>query len=251
MLLEQISKDDMKKYIKQYYNYAKEYLKIDKAPKLKFIEDEKNSDDFLGKTGYYNPENMTIHLYITNRHPKDIVRSFAHELIHHYQNLNEKLPKEIMHKTQEVDYASKDMHLRDMEREAFEKGNMMFRDWTDSLKKNRSLKELKMAKKEKVEFDKNKADVNDNGEVEGWEEARAKAIAKSQKNKNLKDTEETEEQNESLSKTKQRKMQEQSELEATDPRFKQLFTEKERLMNDHKTKREEIIFNELMKRFIK
>lgn len=243
MLLEQISKNDMKKYIKEYYNYAKEYLKIDKAPKLKFVEDEKNADDFLGKTGYYNPENMTIHLYVTNRHPKDIVRSFAHELIHHYQNLNEKLPKEILHKTQEIDYASKDMHLRDMEREAFEKGNMMFRDWTDSLKKNKSLKESKMAKKEKVKFDKEKADVNDNNKIEGWEEARAKAIANSMED-------EGSEEDEVVSKTKQRKVEEQKDLESTDSRFKKFFEEKPRVMNDYKSQREEIIYNELMKRFL-
>ena len=34
---------------------------------------------------------MAIVLYTEGRHPKDVVRSFAHEMIHHIQNLEDRL----------------------------------------------------------------------------------------------------------------------------------------------------------------
>jgi hypothetical protein len=43
-------------------------------------------DNILGQTAYYNPSSMTIVLFITDRHPKDICRSFSHELVHRHQN---------------------------------------------------------------------------------------------------------------------------------------------------------------------
>ena len=48
-------------------------------------------------------------------------------------------------------YAQKDEHLREMERQAYEQGNLVFRDWEDSIKGtiyNESLQ--KGAKKENV-----------------------------------------------------------------------------------------------------
>ncbi len=104
LLLEKISKQEIKKHIKDFYKYAKKRLDIDKSPKIKFVKDPDNAEDFFGKTGFYDPESMTINLFITDRHAKDIVRSFAHELIHHYQNLNEKLPAETMKKTHDIDW---------------------------------------------------------------------------------------------------------------------------------------------------
>ena len=43
--------------------------------------------NLLGKTAYYDPNTQTIVLFTEGRHPKDIVRSFAHEMVHHVQNL--------------------------------------------------------------------------------------------------------------------------------------------------------------------
>jgi hypothetical protein len=245
LLTEEISKEEMKKHIKDYYKYAKKHLDIDKAPKLKFVKDDKNADDFFGKTGFYEPSTMTINLYVTNRHAKDIVRSFAHELIHHYQNLNERLPDETMAKTHDVDYASKNKDLRDMEREAFEKGNMMFRDWTDSKKKkrgktmNESKKKMKTKKKfpKKMSMDQAKekgippeADVTGDGSIEGWEAGKSAAIQ---------------------SKTKARKMEESKDLQSADSRLAKVLEPQTRVLDEKFKKREEIIYNELMRRFIK
>jgi hypothetical protein len=102
-----------------------------KPPELFFKNDAINAKDPLGKTAFYNPENMSITLYITNRHPKDVMRSLSHELVHHTQNCQGKLDS-----VGEMGegYAQNNEHLREMEREAYEIGNMCFRDWEDSLK---------------------------------------------------------------------------------------------------------------------
>ena len=101
---------------------------IEPLPSLEFIDDDQsNAEDFLGKTAYYNPNTQTIALYTYGRHPKDIARSYAHEMIHHIQNLEGRLRDITTTNTQEDDY------LNDIEAEANLKGTMTFRNWTDSL----------------------------------------------------------------------------------------------------------------------
>ena len=103
-------------------------MNIEPLPKLEFIEDDReNASKFLGKTAYYDPNTQTIVLYTEGRHPKDITRSYAHEMIHHIQNLEGRLGDIQTTNTQEDD------HLNDIEAEANLKGTMTFRNWTDSL----------------------------------------------------------------------------------------------------------------------
>jgi hypothetical protein len=88
----------------------------------------------LGKTGYYNPETDEIVIFVDKRHPKDILRSLSHELIHHSQNCRGDLNPEIAGETT-PGYAQTNAHMRDMESEAYKLGNgLYFRDWEDSLK---------------------------------------------------------------------------------------------------------------------
>jgi hypothetical protein len=104
-------------------------MNIKPLPKIKVIkDDEENASNLLGKTAYYNPNEKSITLYTMNRHPKDILRSFAHEMIHHEQNLNGKLNNITTQNTNE------DGDLPEIEKEAYEKGNMMLRNWEDSIK---------------------------------------------------------------------------------------------------------------------
>jgi hypothetical protein len=104
-------------------------MNIKPLPKIKVISDDKdNASNLLGKTAYYNPADKSITLYTMDRHPKDILRSFSHEMVHHEQNLNGKLNNIKTTNTNE------DGALPEIEREAYEKGNMMLRNWEDSLK---------------------------------------------------------------------------------------------------------------------
>jgi hypothetical protein len=104
-------------------------MNIHPLPKVKFIKDDaENANNFFGKTAYYDPNNRVIVLYTMNRHPKDVMRSFAHEMIHHMQNCEDRL-QDIS-----TDNTNEDGALPEIEREAYEKGNMTFRNWEDSIK---------------------------------------------------------------------------------------------------------------------
>ena len=104
-------------------------MNISPLPKLKFIDNDKeNAGELLGKTAYYNPLEKSITLYTLNRHPKDILRSYAHEMVHHVQNLENRLNNINTTNTNE------DGALPEIEKEAYEKGNMMLRNWEDNIK---------------------------------------------------------------------------------------------------------------------
>jgi nicotinamide mononucleotide adenylyltransferase len=104
-------------------------MNIKPLPKIKVIDnDAENASNLLGKTAYYNPADKSITLFTMNRHPKDILRSFAHEMVHHEQNLDGRLNNIATQNTNE------DGDLPEIEREAYEKGNMMLRNWEDNIK---------------------------------------------------------------------------------------------------------------------
>jgi len=123
--------DVLKPMIKQFMPFAKERMGFESPPRLFLKRDQTNAQNPLGKTAYYDPEQKSVTLYITGRHPKDVMRSLSHELVHHTQNCNGEFEQ-----TKELGdgYAQNDEHLREMEREAYECGNMIFRDWEDNLK---------------------------------------------------------------------------------------------------------------------
>jgi len=106
----------------------KDGLILKPYPKIIFKHDEEaNAEDFFGKTAYYDPNNNEIVLYTLGRHPKDIMRSYAHELIHVHQNHEDRLGDI------QTDDINADEHLENLEREAYETGNIMFRSWTNSV----------------------------------------------------------------------------------------------------------------------
>jgi len=116
--------------VSRFYPYAKESLGFDQDANITFESNTENASNPLGNTAYYAPEQKHIVIFVDNRHPKDILRSLSHELVHHSQNCRGDFDNQIQ---MEDGYAQKNPHLREMEREAYEKGNMVFRDWTDTL----------------------------------------------------------------------------------------------------------------------
>ena len=125
---------ELKEALGEIYKAAREKFDIQQAPKLILKQDEENAEGIFGQTAYYNPTDMSIVLFITDRHPKDICRSFAHELIHHHQNERGDLD---MGNSSSPTYAQDDKHMRKMEMEAYLKGNLLFRDWEDWMKNYR------------------------------------------------------------------------------------------------------------------
>lgn len=105
-------------------------MPITPLPSVQFINnDEENAQDILGTTAYYEPQGRCIVLYTKGRHPKDILRSFAHEMIHHMQNLEGRL-----HNITTTNI-NEDSELRALEEEAYTLGNMCMREWENSYKR--------------------------------------------------------------------------------------------------------------------
>jgi len=121
--------------IKQFLPFAQERMGFAHPPKLFFRGDEKNAENPLGRTAHYDPDQQAITVYITGRHPKDVMRSIAHELVHHMQCCN----GELEDTSTEPGYAQSDEHMREMERQAYEIGNMCFRDFEDGLRERKTI----------------------------------------------------------------------------------------------------------------
>jgi len=125
--------------IKKFLPFAQECMGFEELPKLFLKGSDTNAEDPLGKTAYYNPQNKSITVFITGRHPKDVMRSISHELVHHAQNCRGEFDNV---GEMEEGYAQNDNHLREMEREAYEIGNLCFRDWSDSIKNTTYFEQL-------------------------------------------------------------------------------------------------------------
>lgn len=120
---------DYTPYMGSILEYAlDEGMNIQPLPEVKIRKDIKEAEDFFGRTAYYSPTEMEIVLYTQNRHPKDVMRSFAHELIHHKQNLENRLNDIQTQNTNESD------RLLELEKEAYLQGNILFRNWEDKIK---------------------------------------------------------------------------------------------------------------------
>lgn len=135
--------------IREFYPYAKKRLQLkEKLHSVSLKEDEANAGDPLGKTAFYDPDQKSITVYISNRHPKDILRSFSHELVHHKQNCE----NQIGDLSTGEGYAQKDPAGRKLEEEAYLEGNLIFRDWEDSKKENNdmSIQKLNEVKRKKI-----------------------------------------------------------------------------------------------------
>ena len=123
----------MIKLLKMFLPFAKEELGFDKDPIIKLLDRELDKAEILGKTAFYDPEKMIVSVYTHGRHPKDIMRSIAHELVHHLQAIRGDIGNG---QHTEPGYAQRDPHMAEMEREAYEKGNMCFRKWEDLYKED-------------------------------------------------------------------------------------------------------------------
>ena len=106
-------------------NFMKnEGLNVYPFPDIELNWDEQ--DGLFIKTGYYLPGEKKVVLFCKDRHPKDILRSYAHEMIHHMQNLN----GDDLNFSSEDDVKDNDK-LEKLESEAYLKGNIYFRKWTE------------------------------------------------------------------------------------------------------------------------
>ena len=102
--------------LEEFLNFTNNKLKIDRPYSVYFVDDKVNAADALGKTAMYNPNSNSVYIYVTDRHPKDILRSLAHELMHHKQNCDGRLDKT---------YGEGSDNLETLEREANQAGYLV------------------------------------------------------------------------------------------------------------------------------
>ena len=121
----------LEQFVSDFFPYSQGQLGFDKPVTIRFESDKNNATTMLGKTAFYDPHNLEIVLYVDNRHPKDVMRSLSHELVHHAQNCRGDFGAQA---DTSPGYAQADPHLRKMEREAYTKGNLIFRDFEDLIK---------------------------------------------------------------------------------------------------------------------
>ena len=78
--------------IRDFLPLAVEYLKLEKLPKIDFKKDVLSKHD-QPTFGVYHHDQVTklIELDIEERHPIDIIRTLAHELVHYKQDLEGRL----------------------------------------------------------------------------------------------------------------------------------------------------------------
>ena len=125
---------DFEKYkplFNNFFPYTQKTLGYDKPFTLTLASDVENQEKPLGKTAHYDPQGHEITIYVDGRHIKDIMRSISHELVHHTQNCAGKLDRDF---DTSLGYAQEDGFLRGLEKDAYERGNMTFRDWEDEYK---------------------------------------------------------------------------------------------------------------------
>ena len=122
-------KEVLVQMIQDFYPFAKKEMGFNKPVRVFLRSDNINAQNPLGKTAFYDPMNSSVTLYHTNRHPKDILRSLAHELMHHKQNCDGRLGPEIGEGP-----VDENMELSKLEEEANMAG-FFVRRWEEQCKK--------------------------------------------------------------------------------------------------------------------
>ena len=81
-LKEEITKKELAPMLDSFVSFASKKLGIKSLPNIRY----KTEDDSYNSFAAYNPSNNELSISTKNRHPMDVFRSVAHELVHHMQN---------------------------------------------------------------------------------------------------------------------------------------------------------------------
>lgn len=131
-------------HVQGMYDFFDQKIGFKKPPTMHFDSEPNNQSNVLGKTAYYDPSSLEIHVFTDGRHPKDMLRSIAHELIHHQQNLEDRLD---VGGYMGQGYYLQNEAMKELEQEAMLKGNDLMREYEDTTKSEEmnkmSLKEWK------------------------------------------------------------------------------------------------------------
>jgi hypothetical protein len=122
-----MSKDILVEIIRDFYPFAKKKMGFNKPVRIFLVKDLENSLDPMGRTASYNPSNGKIKLFYLNRHPKDVLRSLAHELTHHKQYCEGRL----VHESDDI-LEDRGLYLLELEANG---GGVVLREFEEQCKK--------------------------------------------------------------------------------------------------------------------
>ena len=124
-------KKDYDKYLKSIFDFfVKNDICKKPYPKIRIVNRKQDEELFI-TTAYFDNVTSEIVLYVADRHLKDICRSFAHELVHLGQR-----QKGILNDKDGLTTSLSDNRLEQLESEAYLKGNIWFRKWTEFYQKS-------------------------------------------------------------------------------------------------------------------
>ena len=90
-LTEEIQHKEFGHMLDSFVSFAADKLGIATMPKVRY----KNSEDDYNSFAAYNPSKHELSVSTKNRHPMDIFRSVAHELVHHKQKEEDRIGKDV------------------------------------------------------------------------------------------------------------------------------------------------------------
>ncbi len=88
-----MSRKDFHDKLMSFVDFTCNHLGIDEKPTIQYKEDGK--EGCQPSFASYSPGDKVVSILTKNRHPMDVFRSVAHELVHHKQNLDGRLGKDI------------------------------------------------------------------------------------------------------------------------------------------------------------
>jgi uncharacterized ParB-like nuclease family protein len=90
----EILKENLNKsLVSEFMKHVMDELHLEKLPKITLSNDSQEAID-LRSWGGYRPSTKSIHIITAKRHPADIFRTLAHELVHYKQDLESRLKPE-------------------------------------------------------------------------------------------------------------------------------------------------------------
>ena len=77
-------------HLDHFVSFASNHLGLDNPPKIELVDDKEHAQE-NASFGGYSPSDHSIKVNIAGRHTADVFRTLAHELVHHKQNLDNRI----------------------------------------------------------------------------------------------------------------------------------------------------------------
>lgn len=138
-LFEDTKKPDLIEIFRKFFPLAMKEIGLKDLPEIELVD--RVQDRVQPTFGKFVNDTNTIYLGILNRHPLDILRTLAHELVHYKQNIEHRLDATSGHTGSPAENEAHEIagivmrHFNKMHPEYFDDLPIMTEGWRDDLKK--------------------------------------------------------------------------------------------------------------------